>query len=126
VKPVSKNDVPANGVEAELQRRDYAEVAASSPEHPEQVRVLGCARRHETPVRSDHLCADQAVGGELMLAPPRPGRTPQSASGASQAASAYAGSGACSASSSAASGVSVRRTCTATTIATATSAAPIR
>jgi hypothetical protein len=73
VKPVSKNDVPANGVEAELQRRDYAEVAASSPEHPEQVRVLGCARRHETPVRSDHLCADQAVGGEPMLAPPSAG-----------------------------------------------------
>lgn len=57
-----------DGVEAERERGDHAEVAPAAAHRPEQVLVLGLARLDEAPVGEDDVDPQQIVDGEPALA----------------------------------------------------------
>src|SRR5215207_644220 len=55
-------------MQAELERGDDAEVAATTAQTPEQVRVLSRAGVDDVAGRGHHLVADDVVAGEPVLA----------------------------------------------------------
>ena len=60
-------DLGAQGEQTELERRDDAQVAASTSEPPEQVRFLGGAGSHETTVGGHDVRGEQVVDGQPVL-----------------------------------------------------------
>ena len=60
-------DNPFERMQAELQLRRDAEVAAATAQRPEQLGVLIGARTNRRPVRGDDLGADEVVAGETVL-----------------------------------------------------------
>ena len=61
-------DERADGVEAELELRDHAEVATATGESPQQTFVLVLGRDDDVAVCRDDVGADQAVAREAELA----------------------------------------------------------
>ena len=58
----------AEGVQAEPERGDDAEVAAAAAQRPEQVGVLDRGRPDDAALSGDHLGGEQVVDGEPVLA----------------------------------------------------------
>ena len=73
VKDKAGEDLGAEGVEAELEPRDDAEVAAAPAQGPEQIRVLVIGGADDAPVGGHELGGEQVVDREPVLAlePPR-------------------------------------------------------
>src|SRR5215217_7496079 len=61
-----------HGIEVELQGGNYSEVAAPTPEPPEQLGVLLGAQPHQLAVCGDYVCLPHARGVEAVLAPQPP------------------------------------------------------
>ena len=55
-------------MEAELEPGDDAEVAATATDRPEQVRLRGRVGVDHLPVCGDHLCGEQRIDGQAVLA----------------------------------------------------------
>jgi hypothetical protein len=77
----ARGDDGPERVEAELERRDDAEVAAAAPEPPEQVGVLLLAGDEELALGGDDVAGDEVVDREPALAhevadPPAQGQAP--------------------------------------------------
>src|SRR3546814_9175264 len=59
-----------DGVQAELERGDHAEVAAAAPQRPKQVGVLVLARPQQLPVGGTDVDGGEVVDSEAELAHP--------------------------------------------------------
>jgi hypothetical protein len=80
-------------VEAELERRDHAEVAAAAAQRPEKIGMLVLGGAHEFAVRRHDVGAEEVVDGEAVLAHQPADATAKGESGDSGVAHDPAGGG---------------------------------